>query len=201
MRTPTLTDGTVLVGPITDDDLDDITEACQDPEVPAWTTVPSPYSRADAESFLDLTVRPGWVRGDQLVWAVRAVGDARLQGVIGLHGVGQGSAEIGYWMAPWGRRRGLLGRAVRVVTDHALDPEGIGLERLTWSAVVGNWPSWRVVWAVGFRIEGTRRKHLVKQGERVDAWVGGLLRHDPREPAEPWPVEQAGAGAAVHGVG
>ncbi len=199
MQTPTLRDGTVVVDRLTDEDLDDVTLACQDPEVPAWTTVPSPYSREDAVAFLDGFVRPGWVRGDQLVWAVRAAGEPRLQGVIGLHGVRDHSAEIGYWMAPWGRQRGYMGHAVRLVVDHALDPEGLDLQRLTWAAVVGNWPSWKVVREVGFRLEGTRRKHLVKQGERVDAWVGGLLRDDPRGPVEPWPA-QAGDGAAVHGV-
>ncbi|MCV2394822.1 GNAT family N-acetyltransferase [Actinotalea sp. M2MS4P-6] len=200
MQPPTLSDGTVVVDRLTEGDLDDIVEACQDPEIPAWTTVPSPYGRADAESFLDLMVRPGWVRGDQRVWAVRAAGEPRIQGVIGLHGVRDGSAEIGYWMAPWGRRRGLLGRAVPLVTEYAFDPSGAALARLTWSAVVGNWPSRRVVWAVGFRVEGTRRKHLLKQGERVDAWVGGLLREDPREPVEPWPTADAGDGSALHGV-
>ena len=199
MRTPILTDETVLLDKLTDEDLDDVTLACQDPEVVAWTTVPSPYTREDAEKFLDLMVRPGWVRGDQLVWAVRAAGEPRLQGLIGVHGVAERAGEIGYWMAPWGRRRGLLGRATSLVVDHALDPAGLDLVRLHWVAVVGNWPSRRVAWRAGFRLEGTGRKNLVHRGERFDGWTGGLLRDDPREPNEPWPAE-AGDGAAIPGI-
>ena len=61
---------------------------------------------------------------------------------------------------------------------------------MTWRAVVGNWPSRRVAWRAGFRIEGTLRAELVHRDRvRRDAWVGTLLRGDPRAPNEPWPAE------------
>jgi hypothetical protein len=38
-------------------DVDTITELCQDTEIQRWTTIPSPYTREDAEKFLaDLSV-------------------------------------------------------------------------------------------------------------------------------------------------
>ena len=40
-----LTDGTVVLRTMSLDDVDDITEACQDPETQRWTTVPVPYKR------------------------------------------------------------------------------------------------------------------------------------------------------------
>lgn len=200
MRTPTLTDGVAVVDALTDADVDDITLACQDPEVTAWTTVPSPYERSRAEAFLDGYVRPGWINGDELVWAVRAAGEHRLMGVMGLHRVRDQSGEIGYWMAPWARRRGLGVRAARLALDHALDPEGLDLVRVRWSAFVGNWPSRRLAWELGIRYEGMRRQEAYVRGVRHDLWVGGILRGDPREPVDPWPADEAGDGRAVRPV-
>ncbi|MCL3861919.1 GNAT family N-acetyltransferase [Actinotalea sp. K2] len=190
-----LTDETVLLSAPTAPDLDDITLACQDPQIAAWVTVPSPYTRADAEDFLQHVVRPGWEQGTDLTWVVRlapTTGRAsRLLGMVGLHGVADGSAEIGFWTAPWARGRGVVRRAQDLVLDHAFDPHGLDLVRVTWSAFVGNWPSRRVAWSAGFRVEGTVRLHGVQRGVRRDSWLATLLRDDPREPAEPWPAPTA----------
>jgi RimJ/RimL family protein N-acetyltransferase len=40
---------------------------------------------------------------------------------------------------------------------------------------VGNEGSRRVAQKLGFTMEGTCRARLLHRGERVDAWVGGLL--------------------------
>lgn len=37
-----------------------ITDACQDPEIVRWTTIPQPYRAQDAQSFVDALVGPGW---------------------------------------------------------------------------------------------------------------------------------------------
>ena len=34
-----------------------IAEACQDPEIPRWTVVPSPYSLEDAQQFVELVAK------------------------------------------------------------------------------------------------------------------------------------------------
>lgn len=183
--------GDVLLSVPTPGDVDAITQACQDPDVAAWTTVPNPYARRDAEAFVRDVVGPGWTKGTSLTWAMREASDGRLLGMVGLGGIADGSAEIGYWVAPWARRRGVAGMAVRLVADHALD--GLGLERVVWCAFVGNWPSRRIAWRTGFRMEGTIRAHLVQRGARRDGWVGTLLAGDPREPAEPWPAEAPAA--------
>lgn len=195
---PHLTDGVVVLRAPGDDDVEDITAACQDLEIERWVTTPVPYERSHAQWFLDNLVRPGWESGSDLVWSVRDAQSDRLIGMIGLHGIAAGSAEVGYWMAPWGRGRGALGRALTMVLDHAFDPEGLDLVRVSWAAFVGNWPSRRVAWRAGFRVEGTIRLHLVqREGIRRDAWVGTLLRGDPREPNEPWPADAPADGAAV----
>jgi RimJ/RimL family protein N-acetyltransferase len=133
----------------TEADIDAITDAAQDPEVPRWTTLPSPYVRADAEGFIAKAT--GWWDAEtELTWGIRA--DDRWVGMLGLHRVERGdSAEIGYWMAAPARGRGYLTEAARAVIDFAFDPQGLGLKRVVWRAVVGNVASARAARALGFR--------------------------------------------------
>lgn len=181
-----LSDDVVVLTPPTAGDVDAITAICQDPQIAAWTTVPHPYRREHAEGFISGLVAPGWENGTDLTWAIRDL--SGLVGMVGLAGVADGSAEVGYWLAPAARGRGLLTRALRLVLGVAFDPGGPELVRVSWQAYVGNWPSRRVAWRVGFRVEGTVRLHTVQRdGIRRDSWVGTILAGDPREPNEPWP--------------
>ena len=165
-------------------DADAITAAAQDPEVPRWTVLPSPYRRADADTFLTMTAQR-WDAGTDLVWAIRR--DDAWVGMIGLHGVSiGGQAEIGYWMASTARRQGYLTEAARAVIDFAFAPEPLDLQRIEWRAVVGNVPSSRSARALGFRYEGVLRQGLSSPRGRYDGWIAGLLRADERTP-QPWP--------------
>lgn len=166
-------------------DVDAIFEACQDAETQRYTTVPSPYERKHAEEFVP-KVAADWESGAHLTWAMRE-GEV-LAGMIGLYRLdGRGSGEVGYWVSPWSRRRGLLVEAARAVIDWGFAPEGLGLERIEWRAVVGNIGSARAARALGFRYEGTLRQALVDSHGRDDGWIAGLLATDDRSP-QPWPV-------------
>lgn len=182
-----LTDGVVLLSPPTTADVDPILVACQDPEIQAWTTVPSPYEREHAEAFVQEWVVDGWAENRHATWAVRE--DGTLRGMVGLAMHPPGSAEIGYWMAPEGRGRGLLHRAVMLALGWAFDdPDGPRLQQVEWHAFAGNWPSWRVAWRAGFRFEAAVRLGVGHRGGRRDDWGGTLLRDDRREPVAPWPA-------------
>ncbi|ACZ30501.1 acetyltransferase, GNAT family [Xylanimonas cellulosilytica DSM 15894] len=181
------------------DDVEHIDAMCQDEQIQRWTTVPSPYRREHAEDFVTRFVPRGWESGRELTWAIRRAGDVlpgeaepTLLGMVGLHldatPAPNGSGEVGFWMAPGARGRGLMTEAARLVVDYGLDPEGLGLARVEWRAVVGNWGSRRIAWKVGIRVEGEIRGLLVHRGVRLDGWVGTILPGDPREPNEPWPA-------------
>lgn len=178
-------DADLLLTAPTSADTDAITAACQDPAVQASTLVPAPYERADAEEFVAGYVSDSWRNGSP-AWAVRRrEGEQwRFAGVVGLDGVADGSAEIGYWLAPEARGQDLMHRAVGLALDAGFGM--LDLERIEWRAFVGNWASWRTVWRHGFRKEGTVRGLGFQRGTRRDQWIGTLLRADPREPAEPW---------------
>ncbi|QMU97573.1 GNAT family N-acetyltransferase [Microbacterium esteraromaticum] len=167
-------------------DIDAITAACQDPEVPRWTTVPSPYTRQNAVEFVELVAK-WWADGVETVWAIRK--DGVLAGMIGLHRITEhahgGDAEIGYWGVAEFRGQGVMGEAARAVVDFAFDE--LTLARLGWRAVVGNIPSARTARSLGFRYEGTLRQGLTGARGRDDGWIAGLLATDDRTPVE-WPV-------------
>ncbi|MBD0293317.1 MAG: GNAT family N-acetyltransferase, partial [Jiangellaceae bacterium] len=169
----------------TRDDVDQITELCQDPDIQRWTTVPSPYTRRDAYWFVHEHVRQGWEAGAELTWAVRDR-DRGVRGMIALRLDGAGSAELGFWLGAAFRDSGLIVEAARLVADRAFDPDGLDLTRLVWRASIGNWASRRVAWKLGFRFHGVVRKELGKHGERHDAWLATLLADEPREPAQRW---------------
>ncbi|MEZ3159382.1 GNAT family N-acetyltransferase [Microbacterium sp. BWT-B31] len=167
-------------------DIDPMFEACQDRAIQRYTTVPSPYLREHAESFV-AQIPKDWEAGNNLTWGIHEGG--HLVGTIGLYRIdGRGAGEIGYWIAPWARRRGVLSEAADAVITWGFAADGCGLARIEWRAVVGNAGSARAARALGFRYEGMLRQALWNaNAPRDDGWVAGLLAGDDRTP-QPWPV-------------
>ncbi len=170
-------------------DIDRVAELCSDPAIAHWTTVPSPYTRGDAETFVLDIVPAGWTAGSSCTWAIRETADGPLMGMIGVDDIHHGEGEIVFWLAPEARGRGLMSAAVSLVVDHALAaaPGGLGLARLVWRAFVGNAASASVARRAGFRFEGTRRAGGIQRGARLDDWQAALLPDDPREQSGDWP--------------
>lgn len=168
-------------------DIPAITAACQDRAIADYTTVPWPYTEDDARVFVTEVVPANWAKGGA-EWAIFDAGT--LAGMIGLavrNGEDYHTYELGYWMAPHARGRGILHRAIGLVLDFAFDE--LGAEKIFWSAVVGNWGSWRAAWKYGFRREGISRyaHRSLNEGEPARTmWTASLLKDWPREPATPW---------------
>jgi RimJ/RimL family protein N-acetyltransferase len=91
-------------------------------------------------------------------------------------------AEIGYWVGPWARGRGVAARAVRVLSAHAFRTGTARLELIThWE----NGPSQRVAMAAGFKRESARRSLLAnRDGGRDDALAFVRVAGDSGEPIE-----------------
>lgn len=143
-----LTDGVVAVRPWRPSDADAVVAACQDPEIARWTTVPSPYGRAEAETFLARAIEHDARR--TAVWraVVDAADDDRLLGAIGLEHPSPITGELGYWVAADERGRGVARRALVLLTRWAL--EVAELEVCTLQVIVGNEASERVAAAAGY---------------------------------------------------
>lgn len=179
---PTLSDGVVTLRPHRHDDAPGVLEQCEDPLSQRWTAVPVPYSLAEAERFVDETVAVGWLSDVEWAFAIEAEG--RFGGTVSLRNEGDGRAEIAYGAHPWLRGTGHVHRALRLLLDWGFDERG--LESVIWWTHRGNWGSRRAAWRLGFEVDGTVRRWLTQRGELHDAWVGTLLREDPREPRSAW---------------
>jgi RimJ/RimL family protein N-acetyltransferase len=89
-------------------------------------------------------------------------------------------AEVGYWVGPWARQRGVATAALRALSTHAL---GHGLERLELLTHLDNPVSQRVAMAAAFRREGLRRgAQPGRDGARDDMVVFARLAGDPETP-------------------
>lgn len=176
-----LTDGVVLLREPTADDGDAIVAGATTPDVVRYTHVPSPYGPEGLAALLRISGE-GWAAATDAVFAVCDAGRPdELLGLVGLHGVdltGEpgGAAEVGYWMRPEGRGRGLMTRAVRLASTWAFDE--LGLAVISWYAVEGNTASRRVAESAGYTVEGTLRRAAKHRGRREDTWVGSLLPED-----------------------
>ncbi|QNE82904.1 putative ribosomal N-acetyltransferase YdaF [Streptomyces sp. ADI98-12] len=177
MEPITLTTARLTLRTLTEADVDPVYQACQDPEIRRWTTVPSPYRRADAEHFVTRICEDGWREGTEFTFgAVDTVGYGALVAVIGLSMRGTRTGEVGFWTARQYRGRGLMTEAVRAVAGWAFTE--IPVDRVIWRAEVGNTASRATALRVGFVPEGVERAGLLNNGVRRDCWVAALLPSD-----------------------
>ncbi|WP_067703714.1 GNAT family N-acetyltransferase [Nocardia jejuensis] len=191
MDARTLSNGTLWLSPPTVHDIDTITACCREPSIGEWTTMPVPYERADAEKFVFDIVTPGWADRAP-TWALRPAEHGPVLGMIGLGPLylprrDRDTAEIGFWLSPEARGRGLMTQAVDLVCRAAFDLTGFAFERLEWRAIIGNHASAAVARSSGFHYEGRLRGGGVQRGVRRDLWVASRLHTDPAGPADGWP--------------
>jgi RimJ/RimL family protein N-acetyltransferase len=181
MEQETITAGEISLRPFTMDDIPWVYEVSLDPALRQFVQLPQPYEPAHAEYFVREMAIAGWADRRRVEFVVVATGDGARLGRVGLGLDRNGSAEVGYWMDPAARGRGVATAAVRALCRWAFD--SLGLDLIEWRAEVGNAASRRVAEKAGFRLEATLRRRLVHRGERVDAWVGSVL--SPELPTRP----------------
>ena len=174
---PPLSDGGVALRSWWQDDLASMTAALQDPEIPRWTTIPSPYSERDAREYLS-RAEPDRVAGRELGLAVVDAGTDYVLGGCGLSRFDwpELKCEIGYWVAREQRGRTVGTRAVRMLSHWALGP--LGMERLELLADPRNEPSNRLARSVGFTREGLMRAYRRRPEGRWDLVMYSLLADD-----------------------
>lgn len=147
---PTLTDGRLTLRPPHARDIPALVAACQDPEIPRWTRVPSPYTEAHARAWL-----ASECEGVRLFVVD---GEDRLLGTVSLMEIdtAAGYAEIGYWLAAEARGRGVARGAVALLRDWAAAE--LGLTRIEIIVHEDNTASLRVPPRAGFVETGERRR-------------------------------------------
>ena len=173
---PPLTDGEIRLRAWERRDVPAVTAACQDPEIPRWTVVPHNYTERHARDFIAGTATD-LAAGRELALAI-VDADDRVLGALGMSNFDwtDMKGEIGYWMAPEARRRGIGARATRLLAEWAVS--ALGLERLELMANPDNEASQRLAERAGFTREGVLRKYRRRHGVREDLIMYSLLAED-----------------------
>ena len=135
-----------------------IYDACQDTEIQRWTLVPRPYLIEHAKEFCS-----GGGPEEIQRWAIADQSDhSRGLGVISVHRIVDGVAELGYWVAPWGRGSRVCSRAV---IDVVAWLEGFASNVAVTAKIAStNIASQRVVARAGFSAAGPTEE-LLPDGE------------------------------------
>jgi len=165
-------------------DVADTAAACADPVTQRGISgLPDPYTEESARWWITEGAPAAWAGGGA-AYAIAEPATDRLIGGIGLSQPvpARGQWEIGYWVAPWARGRGVATAATRALAERVFAAGCARLELLTDQE---NTASQRVALAAGFRHEGVRRAaNPGRDGGRKDlvAWV--RLADDPPGPVD-----------------
>jgi RimJ/RimL family protein N-acetyltransferase len=132
---------------------------------------PHPYTRADAEAWIQKTSMDHPAN----VFAITV--DGKAVGGIGFHrgtDVHRLTATIGYWLGEpyWGR--GIATEALRAMTAYALASHDF--ERIEAHVFEWNIASARVLEKAGYTREARMRKRVTKEGRTADCFLFALIR-------------------------
>jgi RimJ/RimL family protein N-acetyltransferase len=170
----------VVLRPYRDDDAPRIVQACSDERTAWWlATMPSPYTRAEAEKYLlDRVELPA--NGKGVGWAVADPETDAVVASVTLFDLEPGrEAEVGFWTHPDVRGRGVMTEACGLAVRHGFTPAsrgGLGLRRIVALAAVGNTASRRVIESNGFVRTGTERSGTeLRDGSLTDTACYDLL--------------------------
>lgn len=180
MSAPRLTDGRVVVRTLQEEDVDQYILAFDEGEtllsLVGYEDVPS---RERVERWLGSK----WVDPPELREWEFVVADARSDGFLGtimLHSLDWKNkrGEVGSWIASSARDQGVGSAAYALFLDWALGD--LGLERIEITALPENENVPHLAEKFGFTYEGCLRKRNYERGRRVDLYIWGLLKDDPR---------------------
>ena len=158
--------------------------AIEDPAIQLYTGLgvvgsgPAPVTDAASAAAL-IERRRRW---EVPAWVIEDAGDGTAYGHVAIYHLDlqwQRDGEVGYWLLPGARGKGVAARSVRLVTRYAF--QVLGLHRLNLWHAVENPASCRVAEACGFAREGlTRESWRCGDGVARDEHLHGLLEADWR---------------------
>jgi len=180
---PPLQDGVVRLRPWAAHDIAPATAATRDPSIPRYTRVPEHQTEEGLREFIALRA-VAREAGEALTFVVADAGSDAFLGTVALLRFDweQRRGEIGYWLASWARGRGVMTRAVALLSRWAL--ADLGLARLALHTYVENAVSQAVAVRCGFRREGVLRSYEERKGRRYDVVVFSLVPGDLQPEAE-----------------
>ena len=148
----TLTGAGITLREWRSEDLDDLIDLLDEPDIARWTPMPSPFDVEAGMAYLNRSYQ-GRVNGRRIQLAITMDGGKPLGEVL-LFGVDAGlkEAELGYLVGAPHRRRGLASGALSLLSSYARND--LGLRRLLLRIDPGNTASTSVARRCGYRLTG-----------------------------------------------
>jgi ribosomal-protein-alanine N-acetyltransferase len=172
-RLPILETARLRLQPIARSDVDHVFRLMMDPEVMAYWDVPEIQDPDLAAALVESEVA-AMTQGAAIYWGMRSLADGAFVGCCDLAEIDSRHkrGEIGFLLGreAWGQ--GYAVEAMRSVVTYAA---GRGICKLTARTHLGNRRSERLLETLGFRQEGLLRGHILRDGERRDCHIFGLL--------------------------
>ena len=170
-----IADGSIRIRLRADADDAAIVAACQDPEIPRWTRVPEPYDERCAAEWAAESQRQREA-GEGLHLVIADAGTDELLGSIGVQDIrrAESRCDIGYWLARQARGRGVMTRAVRLLSRWVFD--NLPIERIQIAVQPDNRASRAVAERAGYGFEGILRSYIEIKGRPRDMAMHSLLR-------------------------
>ncbi|MET8506939.1 GNAT family N-acetyltransferase [Streptomyces sp. NPDC004787] len=168
-------------------DIPAFVEMMNDELVVAWTPVPHPYTRHDAEDWVRRIAPAERTEGRGIVFAVTEFLTQRLVGIVHLHSTNwrTRATEVAYVTAPWARGEGYATESVLAVAQWLFGDRGF--ERLELRTAADNTASQQVAQKIGCISEGVLRNAWIARSQtetgawtdvRTDLIVWSLLPED-----------------------
>ncbi|MEV7403969.1 GNAT family N-acetyltransferase [Streptomyces sp. NPDC091267] len=152
----------------TPEDVEDTRAACSDELTQRWLPLPWPYTAEHATAWCTEIAPALRESGDGIHFALAARSGGRLLGTVGLKKTDWRAlvSEVGYWVAPWARGRGIATEATAALACWLLGDQDF--QRMELKAAVENTASQRVAVKAGLDYEGTMRNAGFVHGGRTD---------------------------------
>lgn len=177
----------LVLRPFEESDIEAFAEMMNDELVTAWTSVPHPYTEADARAWITELAPAERAEGRGIVFAVDEFLTQRLVGTVHLRNTDWRvrSTEIAYVIAPWARGEGYASEAALATAQWVFQDRGF--ERLELRTAADNTASQQVAQKIGCISEGVLRGAWIARtknghGEwtdvRTDLIVWSLLPED-----------------------
>jgi RimJ/RimL family protein N-acetyltransferase len=166
-------DETLVARLLAERDVPTVAPAFRDPEIGGENGMP-PFDEDTLRAVVRERLPELRARGLLVPYVIQDTSDGTLLGAVTVRHFDpmRHALEVGYWLFPHARGRGVATRAVRAVAREAF---ASGLWRLEAHVRVGNEASDRVLERAGFTREGVKRRYLRHGGGRVDATIYSLL--------------------------
>ena len=172
-RLPILETERLRLSPLVATDADLLYPLMGDPEVMAYWDIPEIDDPEVVAGLISSQV-DAMNAGRSMYWALRGLGDGRFVGACDLSDIDRWHrrAEVGFMLGreAWGQ--GYAQEAMQAVVAFAA---GAGVRKLTARTHLGNRRSETLLEKLGFTEEGLLRGHVLRDGERRDCRVFGLL--------------------------